>query len=154
MRPIAEAVHRHPFGQGVHYRRTHAVQAAGIGVVVIVKLAARVQAGIDQLNTADVILGMLVHGHAAAVVPYRGAAVLVQRHDDLGGVAAHRFVNAVIHDLPQKVMQAPGAGGADVHARTHAHGVQPLQYLEFAGVIAIILGGQLCHERILLCLIA
>ena len=145
MRPVAEAVDRHPLGQRVHHRRAHAVQATGIGVVLVAEFAARVQAGIDQFDAADMQLRVLVHRHAAAVVPYRGAAVLMQGDDQLGSEAAQGLVNAVVHDLPQQVMQPARARGADVHARTHAHRVQPLQHLELSGVVAVFLRSGLRH---------
>ena len=147
MGPIPEGIHRHPFGKGVDHRRAHAVQAAGIGVVLVAELAARVQAGVDQLDAADVELGMLVHGHAAAIVPHRGAAVLMQGHQDLRGEPRQGLVDAVVHDLPQQMMQAAHAGGANVHARTHAHRVQPLQHLQLARVVAALLTFDLRHRK-------
>ena len=114
------------------------MQAAGIGIVFIAELAARVQAGINQLDTRYMQLWMLVHRHAAAVIPHRGGAILMQRNGDLGRIAGQRLVDAIVHDFPQQMMQSAYAGGADVHARTHPNGVQPFQHLDFSSVVSII----------------
>ena len=138
VRPIAEGIHGHPFAQRVYHRRAHAVQAAGIGIVFIAELAARVQAGINQLDTRYMQLWMLVHRHAATVIPHRGGAILMQRNSDLGRIAGQGLVDAIVHDFPQQMMQSAYAGGADVHARAHADGVQPFQHLDFSSVVSII----------------
>ena len=48
-------------------------------------------------------------------------------HVDLGGVPGHRLVDRVVDDLPDEVVQTALTGGADVHARTFADGLQPLE---------------------------
>ena len=135
MLPIAEAVHRHPFGQRVDHRRAYAVQAARISIVLMVKLAARVQLGIDDLHARNTKRWVHIDRNAAAVVPHAAGTVLVQGHGDLIGVVVGRLIDAVIHDLPEEVMEAAGAGGADVHAGAHAHGIKPIQYLQTAGSV-------------------
>ena len=62
----------------------------------------------------------------------------MQRNGDLGRIAGQRFVDAIVHDFPQQMMQSAYAGGADVHARTHPNGVQPFQHLDFSSVVSII----------------
>src|SRR5213592_2486120 len=61
-----------------------------------------------------------------APTPWRPPAVLfdgdrrtvgVERHPDVGGVAVHRLVDAVVHNFPDEVMQAGRADAANVHAR-------------------------------------
>ncbi len=130
VRPVAEAVHLHPQAQRVHDRGAHAVQAAGIIVVVVVKLAPGVQLGINQLYAGNLQRGVGVGRHAAAVVPDAGGAVLVQGDGDLGGEIIGSLVHRVVHDLPQQVVQAAGAGGANVHAGPEADRVQFLQHLD------------------------
>ena len=136
---IAVHVHRHPLGEGVDHGRAHAVQAAGIGIVLVVELAAGVQLRIDDLHAGDAQLRMDVHRNAAAVVRHLAGAVLFQRHGDLGGEAVGSLVDGVIDDLPDEVVQPARAGGADVHARAHAHRVEALEYLYVGGGIG------LCH---------
>ena len=137
---IMKHIHRGPAAQRVHHGRAHAVQAAGVGVVFVIELAARVELGEDDFRTADPHRGMDVHRHAASVVLYAGGAVVIQRDLHVMGITAHGFIDGVIHDLPQHMVETPAAGGADIHARTHPHRVQPFENLNTAGVIL------LCHE--------
>ena len=123
---LGEHLHGDPPGQGVHHRRAHAVETAGIAIGVIAELAARVELGEDHLHAGDPQLFVDAHGDAPAVVEDRGGAVLIQRHVDLVGVAVGRLVDGVVHDLPQQMVEPLGAGGAYIHAGTHPDRVQAL----------------------------
>jgi hypothetical protein len=59
------------------------MQAIGELVVLVRKLAARVQAREDQLDARDLLLGMNVDGHATAVILDLERAVLEYRDRDL-----------------------------------------------------------------------
>ena len=50
-------------------------------------------------------------------------------------VARQSFVNGVIYDFIDKVVQTGSGGGADIHTGTLAHGLQPFQNLNLIGVI-------------------
>ena len=128
-----------PLGKGVGDGCAHAVQAARKGIVVLVELAARVQLCKDDLHARNARLGVDVGGDAAAVVLYRGAAVLVQLYLDAVGKAVGRLVDGVVDDLPQDMMQALDARRTDVHAGAQAHRVQPFEDLYVLGIIVILL---------------
>ncbi len=83
-------------------------------------------------------LGLLVGRDAAPVVVHLGGAVGVQRDLDPLGRAGQRLVDAVVDDLPQAVHEATGVGGADVHARALAHGLQALEDQEVRGVVGVV----------------
>ena len=85
------------------------MQAAGDLVGGIVKLAARMQDGQDDLKGRNLLDGVLVHGDAAAVV-YDGDGVIgVDGHLDLVAEAGEGLVNGVVHDLVHQVVQSAGA---------------------------------------------
>ncbi len=108
LRTVAANDGRHFLGQCVDDRGTDAVQAAGRLVVVAVKLAAGVQNGQHHFQGRLFCFGMFVDGDPAAVVGDGDrAAVLVQRDRDLRCVPVHRFVDRVVDDLPDQVVQ-PG----------------------------------------------
>ena len=144
MAEIAVDVHGQPLAQRVDDRRAHAVQTAGIAVILVVELAARVQHGENDLRAADVHGRVLIHRHTAPVVVHRCGAVRVQRHAHLIRKAVRRLVNCVIHNFPEQVMQTARRGGADIHARTHPNRFQPFQHLNIARIIVICL---ICHEK-------
>ena len=68
------------------------------------------------------------------------AAVGQQRDDDARAVAGHRLVDGVVDDLPDEVVEAGQAGGADVHARALAHRVEPLEDLDVLGAVRPVAG--------------
>ncbi len=119
----------HAGGQGVHHGHAHAVQAAGNLVALAAELAAGVQDGEHHLHRGDLLLGVLVHGDAAAVVDARDGVVLVNVHLDLVAVPGQGFVHSVVHHLVDQVVKTAGAGRADVHAGTLANSLQALEHL-------------------------
>ncbi len=81
-----------------------------------------------------------VHGDrdAAAVVGDLDAAVAEDLHVHPGGVTGHRFVDRVVDDLPHQVVQTALTGGADVHARSFADGLEPLQNRDGLGAVFVL----------------
>ena len=51
------------------------------------------------------------------------------------GVPGHRLVDGVVDDLPDQVVQTALAGGADVHARTFADGLQTFENGDGVGAV-------------------
>ena len=105
------------------------MQAAGVVVVLMVKLAAGVQFGKNDLKPRDVELWVRVSRHAPAIVPNAGRAILMQGYLHLISKIIGRLINGVVNDFPQQMMQAAGPGGTNVHARTVPDRVQFLEHL-------------------------
>ena len=118
------------------------MQAARDLVAVAAELAARVQDGQDDL---DGRLAALVHvdRDAAAVVDDRDAVVLVDRHVDVVAVAGERLIDGVVDDLVDEMVQTALARAADVHARAHADGLEPLEDLDLLGAVVGLDGARL-----------
>ena len=123
-------LHRQPFGQRVDDARADAVQTAGNFVSAAAELAARVQHGIDDLERGTARLRLNVDRNAAAVIHNSDGVALVDRHLNFRAVARERFVDGVIHNFVDEVMQAAHRRRADVHARALAHRLQPLEHLD------------------------
>src|SRR5690606_13534445 len=117
-----------PGGEGVDDRGADAVQAAGRGVGAAAELAAGVQLGVDELDARQAASGLDVDRDAAAVVADLDGAVGVQLHLDAPAVARERLVDRVVHDLPEAVHETTAVGGADVHSRALADGLEALQH--------------------------
>ena len=64
------------------------------------------------------------------------AAVGVQGDHDVVAVALERLVDAVVDHLVHEVVEAAGAGRADVHAGPAANRLKPLENGDVFGVIA------------------
>ena len=136
---IAFAVDRQvqPVGQCVDDRHAHAVQAAGDLVGVLVEFPAGVQLGHDHFGRRDAFAGMQADRDAPAVVGHFRRAVGVQRDRHAVGMAGERFVDRVVDDFVDHVVQARAIVGiADVHAGAFAHRVEALQDLD--GICAIL----------------
>jgi hypothetical protein len=86
-----------------------------------------VEDGQDDLGGGTLLLGHRVDRDAAAVV--RDGDRVVRMDDDLYliGLAGERLVDGVVDDLVDQVVEAAGAGRADVHAGALADGLEALQ---------------------------
>ena len=62
----------------------------------------------------------------------------MDRDDDLVAVPGQRFVDRVVDDLEDHMVQARAIGRiSDVHAGALAHGLQALEHLDGVGAIRI-----------------
>jgi hypothetical protein len=78
---------------------------------------------------------VFVHRNTATVVNNPNGAIGL--HVDLNVIAVARqgFVNRVVDNLVDQVMQAPRARGADVHAGALSNGLETLENLNVAGSV-------------------
>ena len=111
------------------------MQATGDLVTFAAELATGVQHGQADLHSRAMQLGMNAHRETAAIVPNLAGAVLVQDDLDMGAVARQRFVNGIIHDLINAVMQPTIIRGADVHAGALANSFQAFQHLNLVFIV-------------------
>ena len=129
-------------GKRVDDRNADAVEAArDLVAPALAELAARVKDGEDHLGRGALLLGMLVDRDATAVVDHGDRLVGVDRDLDVVAVAGQRLVDGVVDDLVDDVMEAAGAGRADVHARALAHRIETTEDRDLAGGVVAVLGG-------------
>ena len=113
------------------------MQAAGdLVAAAVAELAARVQHGEDDLDRRPAFLGMDGDRNAAPVIGDGHRVVGVDDHVDAGAVTGERLVDGVVDDLVDQVVQATNAGRADVHARSLANGLEPLEDGDVGRVVA------------------
>ena len=121
------------------------MQAAGDLVSPAAELAACVQHSQTDLHRGTAQLGMDARGDAAAVIGDADGVVLFDGHADGIADACHRFVNGVVHNFVDQVVQAALVGRADVHTGAAAHSLQTLEDLY---VVCIIVIDLFCHEKV------
>jgi hypothetical protein len=93
------------------------------------ELASGVEHRVDHLER--VLAGRVpADRNATAVVLDDNRAIRGDRHVDSRGVPGHRFVDGVVDDLPDEVMEAAGVRRADVHAGSATDGFQALEDLD------------------------
>ncbi len=125
------------FRKRVHAAHAHAMQSAGDFVGVGIELAAGVQLGHHHLRGRHALFFVHIHRNAAAVVDHRHRIVFVNGDVDFGGITGQRFVDGVIDDFVDQVMQPGFAGRADVHGGPQAHGLEALQHFNTGGIVNV-----------------
>ena len=78
---------------------------------------------------------MFANRNAATVVNYFNRIVFMNANDDARGVSRHRFVNRVVYDLINKVVEAALISGADIHSWTLADRIKPFKDLDAGGTV-------------------
>ncbi len=137
-----------PGRQCVDHRNADAVQTARDLVRVVVKLAARVQLGHNDFGGRNPFFLMHADRNSAAVVADGGRTVGIEDNFGFVAVTGERFVDGVIQNFINHMMQAGAViGVADVHSRTFANRVQPAQNLNRIGIIFLFfpIDFGLCH---------
>jgi hypothetical protein len=143
--------HLAPFRKRVDRRDAHAVQAARDLVAARAELSARVQDGHHHFQRGFFLLGMDVHRDTAPVIFDRDRAILVDGNQDMVARTGQGFVDRVIHNLIDQVMQGLQVGAAHVHAGAASNGFQPFQNLDiFRAVCAVDGCGQTNLQRLIL----
>src|ERR1700675_1685050 len=111
------------------------MQSAGHFVATAAELATRVQLGHDDFEGRLALVFHDVDWDAAAVVGDRGGSVLVEGYLDPRAEASQRFINRVVDDLIDEVVEPTVVGGPNVHSGTASDRLQTLQNLDGLGVI-------------------
>ena len=111
------------------------MQTAGNLVGTFAEFTTGVQIGEHELKRGHFVDRMLVHGDTAAVV--RDGAGTVEVDGDLNamGKTGQRFVDTVIHDFENAVVQTAFIRVADIHVRAFPHALETLEFLNFGGVV-------------------
>jgi len=98
------------------------VQAAGNLVGILVEFTACVELGHDDLGRGNAFFFMDAHGNSAAIVLHRNRIISVQRDGHGIRVTCKCFVDAIVHDLVNHVVQTRAIiGVADIHAGAFAN---------------------------------
>ena len=115
----------------------------------LTEFAAGVEVGQHELNGRNFPLRVHVDRNAAAIVADGTRAVGVDGHIDVRAETGQMFVDRVIEDFVNAVMQAAFIGVADVHPRPLAHGFQTLKFVDLRRAVCRILG-QGCFRDFLI----
>lgn len=113
------------------------MESARHRVRALLELAARVQHGQRHFGRRLFLCGVHAGGNAASVVHHGDAAVDVDRHLDGFAEPGHVFVDAVIDDFVDEVMQPVHAGAADIHGRPLPDGIEPFENFDLIRAVTI-----------------
>ena len=115
--------------------RADTVQTAGYLVASAAEFAAGMQNRMNNFNRRNTKFRMLVHRHTSAVILYHDGVVLLNRDMDRFAISGERFVDTVVHDFIDQMMQTLGTCTADVHAGSFANRFESLKDLYLGRVI-------------------
>jgi hypothetical protein len=96
-----------------------------------------VQRGEDHFERALLRLRVFVDRNAAPVITDRDRRLIVMQRDvDVRGIAVHGFIDGVVEDLPDQMVQSGRADAPDVHAGTLANRLETFENGDVFGGIA------------------
>jgi hypothetical protein len=75
-------------------------------------------------------LGVNFDWNTAAVISNSNRPILVNGHAYVSAEPDEGFIDRVVDDLKDKMMQTSGVGAADVHGRPFPNSFQVIQYLD------------------------
>ena len=119
-----------PFGERVDYRSPNAVKTAGYLIASAAELSPCMQYREDDFQCALSGLLLNVHGNTASVVRDTDDISRFYAHFDMGAVSGQSFVDGIIDNFIDQVVQTGGGSGADIHSGALAYGFQTFQNLD------------------------
>ena len=126
----------HPFGNGVHGRNADAVQTSADLVGTVVEFTTGVKFGHDDFGGRYPEFFVLVDRNASAVVSNRERVIRVKNHFNDVVESSKVFVNGVVHDLPDAVVQGRTVVRiAKVHPGSFSDGFKPFENLDASSVV-------------------
>ena len=107
----------------------------GLVAAAAAELAAGVEHGHDDLQGRDAHLLVDVDRDAATVILNADRVIRVDGDGNLVAVAGEGFVDGVVDDFPEHLVQAALAVVADVHAGPLADGLEAFEDLDLVGIV-------------------
>jgi hypothetical protein len=99
----------------------------------------------DQLDRRDIRFLMDIDGDAAPLVLHGDGSVFVDGQRHLIAVAVDRFVNAVIDDFPNQMVEAGAIGRPDIHTGTLPHTLHLTEELNAIRIVCSFSGVKIYH---------
>ena len=132
---VARDLGLEPFRERVCALRADAVQSARILVCALSEFSARVQIRQHQLNRGHLPFRMNVDRNAAAVVAHRDRSVDVDDHFDLCAKSCEMFVDRVIENFVNQVMQSAFVRISNKHSRPFADCFETFELVDLRRVV-------------------
>jgi hypothetical protein len=115
---VALDFHFQSLRQRVDHRNADAVQTAGNFVGSVVELTASMQFGQHDFGGRNFFRGMNIDGYTAAVIDHSDAVVDMNGDFDAVAMTGQRFIDGIVDNFVNQMVQTPFAGVPDVHARS------------------------------------
>ena len=122
------------------------MQSARDLVRAVFELAAGVQHRMHDFERRALFRRMHIDRDAAAVILDRNSIVAQNDDVDFGAETGERFIDRVVDDLGNEMMQAALGGVADIHAGAFANRLETFENLDGLGAIAV-RSLFVCHRK-------
>jgi hypothetical protein len=119
--------------------RADAVKTAGVFVGALSELTARVQIRQHQFHCGHFEFRMHVDRNAAAVVADGNRAVHVHGHFDFCAITGEMFIDRVVENFENHVVQSALVRIADIHSGALPHRLQTFQFIDLSRVVFLTL---------------
>ena len=124
--------------QGVHHGAADTVQSTGNGIPAAAEFSTGVQHRQDDLNGRTALCLVNVDGDSATVVFDANGAVGQNANINCVAVPRQGFVDGVVNDLIDQVVQSARSGGSDIHTGSLSNGFQPLEDLDIVCTVFVL----------------
>jgi len=106
-----------------------------------------VQDGENNFESWFLFNRMDINWDSAAVIDNLNRAIFHESHIYFGAISGQRFIDSVIDDFIDEVVEPALTGGADIHTRAFADSGETLEDSDRTGVVAAVF---LAHVELLL----
>ena len=113
------------------------MQTTGNLVATTAEFTACMQNGENYGNCRDAQLRLNADRNASAIIGNANNIVRQDLDGDFCTAARQDFVDGVVDDFINQMMQTIDTGGTDIHTRTFSYCVQTFQYLNLGSVILV-----------------
>jgi hypothetical protein len=118
------------FGKCVYDRNSDTVEAAGNFIGGIVELSTGVKSRQNHLGCGAFLDEMKIDWNATSIIDDGDTRILVNDNRNFGTKAADRFVDRVVYDLIDEMVQTLGTSGPDVHCRAFSNWIEAFENLD------------------------
>ena len=134
---IAVAIDREdePFGEGINAGDTDAVETAGDFVGRVVEFTTGVENGEGDFAGGFLFDGMDIDRNTAAIIRHGDGVIDIDNDFDVAAVAGERFVNGIVDDFIDEMVEAAFMCVANIHGRAFADGFQAFQNGDLRGIV-------------------
>jgi hypothetical protein len=127
-----------PFAEGIDDADADSMETSGDFVTVTVELASGMEGGKDDLERASFCFFVLFDGNTSAVVFDRATAIGVDVDEDGVAISGQRFIDGVVEDLVDEMMEAAASAVSDIHIGSFSDGLYAAENLDVAGIVSVI----------------
>ena len=138
----------HSFRKSVYHGRSHSVEASAGLVRIVIKFSSGVKCCKHHALRAHTFF-MHSDRNASSVVLHCTGAVRLKDHLDRGAESGKMFIDGVVHDLIDQMIETPCGNAADIHAGPCPYSLKSLQHFDTGGVVIISILIQICHADFL-----